>query len=511
MNRTPPIDDRSDAGQESVRAPVFPRSAFRELEAALSDPPFCGVPMGATLNDFFVTAFVDGLGDWRRRRKWLRRLLYHRHRIAPRIHRRTGASLAPGRVLVTWSIPSHRYDRLLLPVLKRFDAGESAVLYGNDGVAPLVPAGIPHLPYREVMDFDARAWRREYERCRPSWQRTIRDACARYGLPDGAFELLSLELMVASQRVFGCLRFLEAHRPSAILTEYDRNRLWSCLVLAARTLGIPSLTMVHGVIERDAFGFSPVLADHILCWGELDRATLVEAGEAPSTVIVAGCPRLRRDLPDASLGVRRRLGVERDGPVALLATSPERFRFDLAEAFSTAIEQLPGTSGVVRLHPSEDLASYHALIARHPTVSFVDNATASTDEALAACDVVVVRASGFGSDALVKRTPVVVLSPEQQPTGHDLDLIELAGCPHAHDARELAAVLGRLTQDPSFRAERAAAAERFVTQFCAAFGDESAEITAAAVRAAADRHLPLEPSPPPAGGAPGAAGHHSVG
>ena len=494
MNEPTAIDDRSDTGQEGVRAPVFPRSAFRELEAALSDPLFVGIPMGATLNDYFVTAFVDGLGDWRRRQKWLRRLLYHRHRISPRIHRRTGATFAPGRVLVTWSIPSHRYDRLLLPVLERFDAGECAVLYGHDGVAPLVPAGIPRLSYREVMDFDARAWRREYDRCRPSWERTIRDACARYGFPEGTFELLSLEVMVASQRVFGCLQFLEAHKPSAVLTEYDRNRLWSCLVLAARKLGIPSLTLVHGVIERDAFGFSPVLADHILCWGELDRAKLVDAGEAPSTVVVAGCPRLSRDLPSPSPEVRRRLGIDGDGPVAMLATSPERTRFALADAFSTAIEQLPGMSGVIRLHPSEDLTSYQTLIARHPTVTFVDNRSVTTDEALAAVDVVVVRASGFGSDALVKRKPVVVLSPDQEPTGHDLDLIELAGCPHAHDSDELAAVFGRLTQDPRFRAEREIAAEQFVTRFCAAFGDESADITAAAVRGVAGRRGPLERS-----------------
>jgi hypothetical protein len=488
MNNTPAIDERSVADQDGARAPAFPRSAFREMEAELSNPEFFGIPLGATLNDCFVTAFVDGVADWRRRTKWLRRVLYQRHRIAPRVRRSTGATFLQGRVLVTWSAPSHRLDGLLLPVLERLGAGGCAVLHGRDGVAPLVPAGIPHLPSREVMDFDVRTWRREYDRCWPAWRQTIKDACVRYALPDGAFELLSLELMVASQRVFGSLKFLDTHKPSAILTEYDRNQLWSCLVLAARNLGIPSLTMVHGVIEPDAFGFSPVLADHILCWGQLDRERLINAGEAPSTVLVAGCPRLNRDLLSRSLEGRRRLGVEHDGPVAVLATSPESTRFDLAEAFCRAIEQLSGVSGVVRLHPSEDLVSYQAIIARHPAVSFVANTAASVDETLAATDVVVVRASGFGSDALVKRKPVVVLG-RGQPTGHDLDLIELAGCPHAHDAEELAAVLGRMLHDPAFRAERAIAADQFVKRFCAAFGDESADITAAIVRAGAERRL----------------------
>jgi hypothetical protein len=494
MNTTPAIDERRAAGQDGAPVHEIPRSAFRQLEAALSKPDFFGIPLGATLNDSFVTAFVDGLGDWRRRTKWLRRVLYHRHRIAPRMRRSPRPAVVQGRVLVTWSAPSHRYDRLLLPVLERLGEGECAVLHAHDGVVPLLPAGIPHLPFRESMDVDARSWRREYDRCWPSWKRTLRDACARYAFPEGSFELLSLELMVASQRTLGFLGLLETARPSVILTEYDRNHLWSCLVLAARKLGIPSVTLVHGVIEPDAFGFSPVLADHILCWGELDRATLLAAGEASSRVTVAGCPRLSRGLPNPTIEGRRKLGVEDDGPVALLATSPQSVRFELAEAFCSAIEQLAGMSGVVRLHPSEDLAAYQTLIARHPTISFVENSATSVDDALAAADVVVVRASGFGSDALVKRKPVVVLSPDEEPTGHDRDLIELAGCPHAHDSGELAAVLGRLTRDAAFRAEREIAAERFVARFCAAFGDESADITVAAVRAMAHRSGSLEPS-----------------
>ena len=272
----------------------------------------------------------------------------------------------------------------------------------------------------------------------PGWTRPLRPAIA---FPEGAFELLSLELMVASQRVLGCLGFLEVHGPSVILTDYDRHHFWSCLVLAARKLGIPSVTLVHGVIERDAFGFSPVLADHILCCGELDRAKLLDAGEASSRVTVAGCPRLSRDLPSPSPEGRRRLGVDHDGPVAMLATDPESIRFELAEAFCRAIERLPGMSGVVRLHPSEDLASYQTMIARHPTVSFVENRRASVDEALAEADIVVVRASGFGSDALVKRKPVVVLSPTRSRRVTIWILIELAGCPHAHNSGELARLL----------------------------------------------------------------------
>ena len=76
-------------------------------------------------------------------------------------------------------------------------------------------------------------------------------------------------------------------------------------------------------------------------------------GEASSRVAVAGCPRLSRELPSPSLEGRRRLGIDHDGPVAMLATSPESIRLESAQAFCGAIEQLPVIPGVVRLHPSE--------------------------------------------------------------------------------------------------------------------------------------------------------------
>ena len=51
MTKTPSIGGPTGAGQEGVPASRFPRSAARELEAALSDPLFFGIPLGATLND----------------------------------------------------------------------------------------------------------------------------------------------------------------------------------------------------------------------------------------------------------------------------------------------------------------------------------------------------------------------------------------------------------------------------------------------------------------------------
>ena len=108
------------------------------------------------------------------------------------------------------------------------------------------------------------------------------------------------------------------------------------------------------------------------------------------------------------------------------------------------------------------------------TYQFLNNSQFSLDESLAASDVVVVQSSGLGGDALVKRRLVVVIEIPGTPLGHGKDLIEQAGCPRAASAEELVASLRSLLFDEEARRHHFAAAERFVEDFCAYFGQDSA-------------------------------------
>lgn len=255
--------------------------AFREIEAELSRVLFDGIPLGPTLNDCWWVDFVEAHGDWRRRTRWLNRARTSWRRLHPLRADSGSLALPKARILVTWFQSTPRYDELLLPVLEELENGSYAVVFGRPNVVSCLPPGVPGARWEQVMAFDQRAWRAEYRRCRPEWERRLRSVCRGFRLPEGAFELLSLNLVLASQRVAGFSEFLKRSRPSVVVTEYDRNHLWSCLVLAANRLGIRTVTLVHGVMEQDAFGFSPVLADTILCWGEFDRAKLLAAGERP--------------------------------------------------------------------------------------------------------------------------------------------------------------------------------------------------------------------------------------
>ncbi len=461
-------------------------SAFREIEAALSLPLFEGVEMGHTLNDPLANQLVDGLGDWRRRTAWINRARMLRHQLVLGQSRVPDAPSLNGRILMTWEKPTPRFDELLRPVLQHFEDDEAVVFYGNPALLPLLPERVPSIGWNHMPLGETRSWRNEYRRCRPEWKRTLETICRRLNLPRGAFEVLSLSLLLASKRVAACLQFFRNNRPSVILTEFDRNYLWSCVVLAARQLGIPTVTLVHGVMRQDALGFSPVLADVILCWGESDQKKLIAAGEPPERIAVGGCPRLTRELRLTAAESREKMALDLEKPVVMFATSSETQSVPLAEMFCQALETANFATGIVRLHPSEKLATYANLASRYPRIRFMENQEMSLDESLAATDIVVVRSSGVGSDALVKRRPVVVLNPESDLIGHDQDLVEEAGCLHVRTTGQLAEILRRLVLDRDFQAQQVAAAEQYSLRFCRVCGDESAQRIVEIVRQIAD-------------------------
>ena len=82
------------------------------------------------------------------------------------------------------------------------------------------------------------------------------------------------------------------------------------LVLAARlTAKIPTFGVLHGVLAPLPVTFRYGLADYQFCWGELDRQNFRQTGEDLDRLIIAGCPRLTRDVSPDAPAIRRRLGL----------------------------------------------------------------------------------------------------------------------------------------------------------------------------------------------------------
>ena len=386
-------------------------------------------------------------------------------------------------VLVTCLSGSKRIQELMHPVIEAIGKDRCIVARVGPSLLSAMP-GVQDVDWKQAMPRSAKMWGKEYLKCLPEWSKKLRCLCREHRLPKGAYALLTLNMLYNAQSVAGCLTLLSRWKPSIIVTEYDRNIYWSCLVLAAKALGIPTVTLVHGVMNENALGYTPVLADRILCWGRIQRDKLIEEGENPEKILVTGCPRLTRELPLSSEQAREKIGLDLKKDTIMLATSPidHEVMQRTVSVFCEAAEKSGNWNAFVRLHPSENIDTYSDLAKKYPSVHFYKSSAFSLDDALAAIDIAVVRDSGVGSDALVKGKMAIVLSVDGPPLGHGAELVDKARCPLVSSSDELIDGVQQLLFDETKKRTAYAAAERYVNDFCVAYGKDAAERIAKIVK-----------------------------
>jgi len=448
-----------------------------EIERRLSEPTFRGVPIGSVLANLIHLEIFAYNGDWSAKGILKNIARYFYHHLYQRKEPAPDMSLYTGRVLVTWIGQDFRCSDLIFPIVKHLGCDRCVVLYPNPEMAAFLPPGVMGLNIFQASSYDIKTWRRDYLRFWKDFRPTVKQTIRELGLPSAFYYRLADAVLTSTQSIAGSLEFLQRSQVAAVLTEHDRNWMPAPLVLSAKTLGIPTYTMMHGTPGEKCFGFQPLLADTIFCWGELFKNMFLSAGVDESMIEVAGCPRLTRDLPMSAVEARMKIGIAPDKPVVMLATSNFRpeCRLQIAETFCEAVKKIEAVSGVVRLHPKDELQMYSELVARFPGIKFMINEECTLDEALAAADIIVTHSSGVGSDALVKRRLTVVLDVIDLPLGHGRLLIEFASCPHATSSESLLDILRCLLNDAEERGRRQQLAEAYVRKFCAYFGNDAAK------------------------------------
>jgi hypothetical protein len=281
-------------------------------------------------------------------------------------------------------------------------------------------------------------------------------------------------LLIQAQRIVALGKLLDLLRPQVVVTEYDRNFFASVLVQTANIRNIPTITMMHGVINPP-YGYTPVLAKKVLCWGRRQLRQLIELGVEEQRVKVTGCHRLRRGVNVNVENVKRKLFSMPTEFVAILATNPgnteEKER--LVEIFCEGVVVSPGVSGVVRLHPSEKVADYSKFINKYPQIKFILNDVLTFEESLAISDVVVGSDSGFCTDALILGQLVVIVETFCVPLKNGRELIERAGCPSIKSSIELSEILKKVDNCPNYRKLLHARSHGYREEFCGAFGSEA--------------------------------------
>lgn len=458
-----------------------------EIETALNQHPFMGCPMGVILNDLLFIQFLNGNGRWdtssvtRDILSYAVRTLY----LADPRRRHLDEAFYTnnrGKILCTWIAERQHMKNLVLPVVRCLGPQRVLVLGSTKEMEQHVPEGASFLAREAIPRLPLHQWYCGYLMVVSKWHRLLTGFLKKCDIPARVLPRLHRELFLGAGNVAGYLVFLKHLKPGAVLTELDRNALTAPLILAANALGIPTLTMVHGIINY-CYGFTPLVADRILAWGRKGKKTLISYGVAPERIHVVGYPVLSGLPAGGRSQALAKAALPQDKPVVLLATTPfnPASRLLLAEKFCEAFQSDMDLSPVVRLHPSERLGFYSALSKRFPRILFLENRAWSLEESLAAADAVVCHSSGYGFDALVNRKPVVVFDVIPEPLKGSASLVDEAGCPVARGPGELSALVSRILGDDEFYKALMARTARHVADVYDAFGEEAAKRTARCV------------------------------
>ena len=468
--------------------------ALLSLERAIDDWPFAGMPLGAVLNDSLLVDFrqrvyqnafdIQLAASARHTTRLFRHVL---GRLA------TPASLWPGRarrslpaqapangllndkVLCTRLVNNNRCRDLMVPVIRAFGPDRAVVL----GAAATSDDDLPGFSQYISVDsvaFSTRSWAARYGKLAPHWLAVLTKHCCRLGLPLWALSQLMDVLVLASQQALGALFWLRRTRPKAIICEFDRHRRTAPWMLAAKRIGIPTYTLQHGMINL-AYGYLPLVADKILVWGKDSDRTLRGFGLPNARVEVVGHPGLYHEpLPDARQ-VCAELNLDPEKPVVLLATSPlpNNDRHALTQGFCDAMKVLPAYQAVVRLHPSETLSHYEALMRQNRHVCFLDNRRITNLQALSLVSVVVGHNTGFGLETLLYSKPLIIFDCLEEPllgAGH---VANKAGCPVAKTSLQLGELVAGLVTDKQVRARHLEHAANYIDSVFHAYGAQAAQ------------------------------------
>ena len=279
--------------------------ALLDIERALATPLFEGVPIGSTLSDVYTVDLWEGKGVWSAKAVFFDRLRarYHYWRglrqgaTTPTAIMPTVIMPTPGRIMVTWLHQRPHFDKLVLPLLDALDASRCLVAGREPSMLERLPDPTAFVSMSALPPIDLAAWRKAYRRCAPRWRAQLEEVLEQHNLPRFIAPRLEDTMIVNSQLVMAYHRLLEMTRPLAVVTEYDREQHASCLVLAAKARGVPTATMMHGVVNLPYGGFVPLLADRAFCWGEEQREQMTALGTHPDRLVITGCHRLTRGLP----------------------------------------------------------------------------------------------------------------------------------------------------------------------------------------------------------------------
>lgn len=331
------------------------------------------------------------------------------------------------------------------------------------------------------------------EAIRASWRATRGDAACRAALSADGVELFDglapalddifdqgMESLAWAARAYS--ERWSKRPPAAVLLPYDEPPHQALIGQIARRAGTPVFLYLHGLPYRHRFPMRRTTSTHFVVGGPEEERLYSREGLHGSRALVVGNPKFDAypPAPPAPASLRRVLLLTHPWPSGLWMDSDldtERHAREFARIFS----ELPELEITLKLHPSESLEHYRALLRDWPSVRIERDRPII--DCLSETDLLVGSFSTAILEAMLLARPVLVLNWTR--TVYEAPFDGKWGVTPLKSPEELVARLAALRADPSRLAELTKPYAAILDAFAGPRDGKASERVADAVAAAA--------------------------
>ena len=407
------------------------------LERYLNRLKYLNVPMGGTLADQFILNRVHGLQP---ELITLKHLFLAFFRLFLSLFKKNSVVFKTP-VLATWLTARHHFSNMMTPIIKHYKK-DITVIY-NPEVNKEDLFGACFFSIKQTFNTPLNMF---FPLMAFYFKTFFVLSSKRKQLSLNTREILFYSLRLFHQAkiiAFYTEQFKKPkNMPHLVITEFDRNGVAAPLILTARIFGIKTVTLVHGVIGN--YGYTPVLADYIYCFGEIQKTQLLAQGVAPEKIRVTGTSII--DLAGERAVIKTRdPSVFRLG----LGISPLRkeTREKMIRVVAQAAEKVKKTELVIKLHPSLKKEDFTHFLKTFKNTGIKSSAEIDNNTFFKNIDLLIINSSGLGIEAMYQEVPVILMKLQENECGHfDLTANE-SGLPVFSKESELIGMLLKYTAD----------------------------------------------------------------
>jgi len=338
---------------------------------------------------------------------------------------------------------------------------------------------------REVADSEinvnAWAWVRAVILRLSEWREIVLGGISSAGVSKGHLNFILSKMIVAALQVARMEELWGLTRPRCVIVASDHHITGAILCAIARREGRPSVTLQHGLLDRETLYLSvPVIADHYFAWGQYDANLVQKYGETNPQIHLIGTPLFdaEKEIDSEYLSAKRRSLVTAEKKHVVVfalnsALSMEETK-NVIKLFEDTVQSVEGWTGLIRPHPANTKADIESIAGDLNNITIVENGALSARETIELSDAIITQQTTFGIEVVFHGGNLIGLDIPHGSLGYIEDLATESGAAYmARTSEDLGRCLKSISQNDQEYKNIIESADAAVSKFLARSGESS--------------------------------------